>query len=179
MSLDDFTALARSRRTSLLVDTERKVPVELVQRLCDLAQWAPNHKRTWPWRFALFTQEGRAKLGEAFVADMIAVDFGDEGKRLKTRTKYQRAPAVLLVGAAAHPKPSLDEENRYSTAALIENVLLGATAAGLASFWSTPPLERSPSVLSLAGFEPDTTLIGVLYLGWPSAQVETPDRPPV
>ena len=27
---------------------------QLVQRLCRLATWAPNHKKTWPWRFALF-----------------------------------------------------------------------------------------------------------------------------
>ena len=41
----------RSRRTHLLMDPADEVPPELIERLIDLATWAPNHKRTWPWRF--------------------------------------------------------------------------------------------------------------------------------
>ena len=54
-TFEDFAGLVRSRRTHMLVDRERDVPVELVSELCELATWAPNHKKTWPWRFALFT----------------------------------------------------------------------------------------------------------------------------
>ena len=50
----DFAHLVRARRTSMLVHGQRPVPRDLVEQLCELAQWAPNHKRTWPWRFALF-----------------------------------------------------------------------------------------------------------------------------
>jgi nitroreductase len=176
--LDAFDALARARRTSLLVDTERAVPAELVDRLCTLATWAPNHKRTWPWRFACFTGQARAKLGEAFADEMVARSFGDEGKVAKTRTKYLRAPAVLVVGAARHDKPSLDAENRDAVAAGLQNLLLGATAAGLASFWSTAPLDDAAGALSLCGFDADLRLVGVVYLGWPSGAVEVPVRPP-
>jgi nitroreductase len=61
--LEHFEQLARRRRTSLFVDTERVVDDALIDRLCTLATWAPNHKRTWPWRFAAFSGSGRAKLG--------------------------------------------------------------------------------------------------------------------
>ena len=57
MTLDD---IIRRRRTSMSVLADREVPTELVHELCSLAQWAPNHKRTWPWRFALCTEIGRA-----------------------------------------------------------------------------------------------------------------------
>lgn len=144
-----------------------------------MAMWAPNHKRTWPWRFAVFTGGGRDRLGAAYVADMVAVGFGDEGKRTKTLTKYRRTPAVLLVGAASHEKPSLHDENRDAAAAGIQTLLLGATAAGLASFWSTAPLLVSPSVNLLAGFEADTRVVGVVYLGWPAGTAEPPARPPL
>ena len=84
---ESLAELVRTRRTSMFVDNEREVPAEVVEQLCELAQWAPNHKRTWPWRFALFTGNGRARLGEAFAADMVDRDFGDDAKRAKTLTK--------------------------------------------------------------------------------------------
>lgn len=177
MDFDAFADLVRSRRTSLLVDPDRAVPAELVERLCELATWAPNHKRTWPWRFAAFTGEARRKLGEAFADEMAARAFGDEGKVAKTRGKYLRAPLVLAVGYASHPKPSMAAENRDAVAAAIQNLLLGATAAGLASFWSTAALDDVPAVLALCGFEPDVRLAGVIYLGWPAGTVEVPARP--
>lgn len=162
----------------MLVEPDREVPVEVVQELCNLAIWAPNHKKTWPWRFAYFGGEGRARLGEAFVADMIDADFGDEGKRAKTLTKYLRTPNILVVGTTPHENPMLNAENRDAVAAGVQNMLLGATAIGLATFWSTPPLPDSRRVLDLCGFESDVTLTAVIYLGWPREAVPTPDRPP-
>lgn len=176
---DTIADVIRSRRTHMLVDRERDVPLDLVEQLCSLAMCAPNHKTTWPWRFAAFVGEGRARLGQEFVTDMTEVDFGDEGKRAKTLTKYTRTPAVLVVGSASHPQPQLEAENRYAVAAGIQNLLLGATAVGLTTFWSTPPLPDSKRVIELCGFEPDVTLIGVVYLGWPRTTVRTPERPPV
>jgi nitroreductase len=177
--LQQFEQLARSRRTSLIVDVDRAVDDELVDRLCTLATWAPNHKRTWPWRFAAFSGSGRGKLGAAFAADMMASGSSDEGKLAKTRSKYERAPVVVLVGSAGHDKPHLDDENRDAVAAGVQNLLLGAAAAGLASFWSSPPVTRAPTVNALAGFDPDVQLVAAVYLGWPSGAVETPERPQV
>lgn len=178
-SFDDLSALIRARRTSMMVDQAREVPLDVVEQLCSLAQWAPNHKRTWPWRFALFTGDGRRRLGEAFVADMIDRDFGDEGKRAKTLGKYLRTPATLVVGAAADPSPSRHDENRDAVAAGVQNILLGATALGLATYWGTAPLIDSPRVLELCEFESDVRIINVMYLGWATTEPEAPARPPV
>ena len=177
MDFDAFAALARARRTHMVVDRDREVPADVIEQLCRVATWAPNHKRTWPWRFASLTGGARARLGEAFVADMVDRDFGDDGKREKTRTKYTRTPNIVVVGCAAHDKPSLHEENRDAVAAAIQTLLLGATAMGLASFWSTAPLIDSPRALDLCGFAADDRIVAVIYLGHPVGTVETPARP--
>lgn len=177
MDIDSFTRLVRSRRTHMLVDRDRPVPPAVVEQLCELATWAPNHKKTWPWRFAAFTGDARLRLGEAFVADMVDRDFGDEGKRAKTLTKYARTPAVLVVAAAPHGNPALHDENAYAVAAGIQNLLLGATALGLASFWSTPPISDGPHALGLCGFDAADRIVGVVYLGWPNAEPPPVDRP--
>lgn len=176
--LDAFGGLVRARRTYMVVDQARAVPHELVDRLCELATWAPNHKKTWPWRFASLTGDARLRLGEAFVGDMIEQDVGDDGKRAKTLTKYARTPTVLVVGSAPSDHPTFHDENRDAVAAAIQNLLLGATAAGLASFWSTAPVIDSARVLDLCGFEDGTRIIGVIYLGWPVGTCEAPTRPP-
>lgn len=176
-AFDQFAQLVKSRRTSMVVDRYRAVPSDMVASLCSLGQWAPNHKRTWPWRFAECTGDGRFRLGEAYVADMIATGFGDEGKREKTRTKYARTPTVIVVGCAPSPTPHLANDDRDAVAAAVQTILLGATAMGLTSFWSTAPVTVSPSVNVLCDFPEDTRVVGLVYLGWPTGSVETPPRP--
>ena len=174
---DDFSHLVRSRRTSMIVDHDREVPPALIAELCGLASWAPNHKKTWPWRFALFTGDGRARLGETMADEMERFGFGDDVKRAKTRTKYLRTPATLVVGCTPHDDEMLHLENRDAVAAGIQNILLGATALGLASFWSTPALTQPAAVLELCDFGPDDRLVGVIYLGWAAQACPAPARP--
>jgi nitroreductase len=176
---DQAAALIRARRTSMIVDRDRPVAPELVEELCELATWAPNHKKTWPWRFAYFSGDGRKRFGETMVADMIDADFGDQGKREKTAAKYLRAPATLVVGCAPHDNEMLHTENRDAVAAGIQNILLGATGLGLATFWSTAALTSPPKVLDLCGFAPDDRIVGVIYLGWPTGAPPPPARPEV
>lgn len=160
----------------MLVDRDREVPLDLVAELCGLATWAPNHKNTRPWRFCVFTGAGRSRFGESMADDMIAVGFGDEAKQAKTRVKYLRTPTTLVVGCAPHDDEMLHAENRDAVAAGIENLLLGATTLGLASFWSTPALTQPQRTLELCGFDPDDRMVGVIYLGWSNKQSPIPDR---
>jgi nitroreductase len=174
---EDFSELVRSRRTSMIVDQARDVPLGIVDELCALASWAPNHKKTWPWRFAVFTGAGRSRLGDAMAEEMERSGSGDDVKRSKTRTKYLRTPVTLVVGCAPHENEMLHAENRDAVAAGIQNMLLGATALGLASFWSTPAITRPPAVLDLCGFAPDDRLVAMIYLGWATQDCPAPGRP--
>ena len=135
MTLNDremggFAELARSRRTSMVVDRELAVPRAIVEQLCELAQWAPNHKRTWPWRFAVAEGDGRARLGNT-IADAMELHGDPSEKIAKARTKYLRTPSVLVVGSAAGDSDTRTEENRDAVAAGVQNILLAATAIGL------------------------------------------------
>lgn len=160
----------------MLVDKQRPVPRDIVCQLCELAQWAPNHKRTWPWRFAIAEGEARARLGNVIADAMHA--HGDPPEKVdKARTKYLRVPAMLVVGAAPGDSPLRTAENRDAAAAGIENILLAATSHGLASYWSTCPKGSNDVVAELCGFEPGTHITGLIYLGWATSTVEPPPRP--
>jgi nitroreductase len=176
MTPDEFAALVRSRRTSMLVDKDRAVPEQLVEELCELAQWAPNHKRTWPWRFALVDGDGRARLGNV-IADAMVAHGDPEEKVAKTRGKYMRTPCTLIVGSAAGDTENRTAENRDAVAAGIQNLLLAATAHGLATYWGSCPLGANDDVAELCGFETGTHIAAIIYLGWPTDTVAAPPRP--
>lgn len=176
--LETLARIIRSRRTSMLVDRDREVPLHLVERLCELAQWAPNHKRTWPWRFSLVVGEGRAALGATIAGAMEA--HGDPIEKVtKTRTKYLRTPATLVVGSAAGDTPHRTAENRDAVAAGIQNLLLAATTMGLATYWGSCPDGSHAPVSELCSFPADTHISALLYLGWAAGNVEAPVRPAV
>jgi nitroreductase len=170
--------LIRARRTQMFVDKEREVPHALVAELCDLAQWAPNHKRTWPWRFALLEGDARARLGEA-IADVMAGLGDPESKVAKTRTKYTRTPGLLVLGTIPGDSELRTAENRDAGAAGMQNLLLGATAAGLATYWGSVAKGANDVVVEQCGFEAGTHIVGMVYLGWPVDTVDAPERPPV
>ncbi len=168
-------ALLAARRTSLRMDPEREVDRATIGELCRLATFAPNHHRTEPWRFAVFTGDGRRTLGDLLAGELARA--GEPPERVaKTRGKYLRAPAMVLVGSAPGPDPLTTDENRDAVAAAVQNLLLAATARNLASFWSSVAAPRSAALLELCGFEPGTVVIAAVYLGHPTAPCPTPGR---
>ena len=177
-TMRSFADLARLRRTSMVVDKQRMVPRSTVEQLCELAQWAPNHKRTWPWRFTVAEGGGRARLGET-IADAMELHGDPPEKVAKARTKYLRTPSVLIVGSAAGDSDTRTLENRDAVAAGVQNILLGATSMGLASFWGSCPRGANDAVAELCGFEQGTHVAALIYLGWATDSAAAPERPPV
>jgi len=176
-SLLDFERLATRRRTNLRMDVDRPVPPELVDRLCRLAMWAPNHKKTWPWRFATFTGDGRSRLGNTIADALDPATFDKPEKIEKYRVKYLRAPLMLAIGTAPAESDIRHAENRDAVSAGVQNLLLGATAAGLASFWASIIPDADAAVAELCGWEPGTRTVAVIYLGWPTGETPAPERP--
>jgi nitroreductase len=172
----DLAELIRRRRTSMLVDKERPVPHDMLRDLCELAVWAPNHKRTWPWRFAIADGDARARLGEV-VADAMQRHGDPPQKVEKARTKYLRTPVTVVVGSAPGDSHLRTAENRDAVAAGIQIMLLAATEQGLASYWGSCPKGANDVVAELCGFEPDTHISALIYMGWATTTVESPGRP--
>jgi nitroreductase len=174
--LSSFEAIASQRRSSLRVDPDKAVPDDLVDRLIVLAATAPNHKRTFPWRFRIISGSARAQLGEALAQDLIEAGR-DQTKIEKARSKYLRAPVLIAVASIADEDATLTAENRDAVSAAIQTLLLGATAAGLASYWSTGAAMTSVRLRDFCGFDATDTTVGLVYLGWSIGDPPPIDRP--
>jgi len=178
MDFAAFSALVRSRRTRLTMDPEKNVDRATIERLCAEATWAPCHRLTWPWRFSVFTGDSRRTLGDV-AADAMAAHGDAAAKVDKTRTKFMRAPVLVVVGTEPGSSDLETAENRDAVAAGVQTFLLGATALGLATFWSSCPKGANDPVARLAGFVDGTHVTAMIYVGWPVGEPPSSERPPV
>lgn len=164
-----------ARRTSLLIDPDSPVAVADVEALIAAATWAPNHKRTWPWRFTVISDGARDRFGAALAAAAEAAGAAPAAVE-KVRGKYRRSPVVVLVWCRASEDPHRHAEDRDAVAAATQNLLLAATARGLASQWASLGEALVPAASEFADVD-DDDLVALVYLGWPTGQVAVPPRP--
>ncbi len=178
MNFESLRELIRARRTDMMVDKDRALDSGTLEKLCELAMWAPNHKMTFPWMFAAVTGDARARLSNC-TADAMAREGDKPEKVAKARTKFQRAPVILIVGTEPGDTQLRTEENRDAVSAGIQNILLGATTLGLASFWSSCPKGVNEDVANFCNFKPGTHITAMIYLGHPQREAPVLERPPV
>ncbi len=176
-----FSELARRRRSNLRMDPDRPIAEAVIDELLAIAATAPNHHRTHPWRFRIITGEGRRGLGDALASRLLADPDPDPtiqtARVAKARSKYLRAPVMVVVAARSGTDEVTTLENRDAVSASIQTLLLAATDHGLASLWSTGEAARCVEVASFCGFDPTDTVLGLIYLGWPTAELEPVERP--
>ena len=178
MTPEELENLISARRSNLLIDASKEVDSALVDRIVSSAQWAPNHKRTWPLRVAIITGNSRRTLGDT-IADAMAVHGDDEMKVAKTRGKFMRSPIIIVVASAEGATTNETEENRYAVAAGVQNMLLMAESFGLAALWGSPAKGANGAITSLCSMESTDHVMGIIYVGWPTQSVAAPLRPNV
>src|SRR5688572_4911187 len=136
----------RERRSNLNVDGERPVPPELVDELLELASWAPNHYRTNPFKFVVLTGAARGRIGEIAAGQVARKPDAKEPVVERQRVQFMRAPTVIVAASAPDEDPIKHFENKYTVSAGVQNILLGAQAAGLAAAWRSGPAMVDPEV---------------------------------
>ena len=176
MSPDELAALIAARRSNIFIDDSSVVSDEQIEQLITAAQWAPNHKRTWPLRVAVVRGESRRTLG-GVIADAMAKRGDDEAKVEKTRTKYLRSPLVLVIASAIGDSDSETEENKYAVAAGIQNLLLMAEAQQLAALWGSPAKGANDAITQFCQMEPTNHVLGIIYVGAPAKSAPSVERP--
>jgi nitroreductase len=176
MSPDALEALIHRRTSGMTIDRERPVERSMVERIVRAAQAAPNHRKTRPLRVAVLQGASRLDFG-ATVAAVMEARGEDAAKVDKTRTKYGRAPVVLVVASAPGASALETAENSYAVAAGIQNMLLMIEAFGLTALWSTPATGAEAETNSFCGFPEGTAPIGLVYLGHGTRDTPSKDRP--
>jgi nitroreductase len=159
----DLEEAIRGRRTHKAYGPD-PVERELLEQLFDLARWAPNHHLTNPWRFRVVGPDSLAALKRAAGPEAAA--------------KLDRAPTLVCASVKLTGDPVQDEEDLCAAACAVYIVLLAAHARGLAGYWRTPGVLRTPDGAAAVGMEPDELFVGLIHLGSARQEKTPPDRLP-
>ncbi|MBI3162318.1 MAG: nitroreductase [Chloroflexi bacterium] len=156
-------------------------PRELIRKLLDAGNQAPNHHKVRPGRFIVLTGNSRNKLGDVFAVSQLDrhPDLLQEALD-KARALPLRAPVIIAVGV---DKPSeakvLEVENLSAVSAACQNILLAAHALGLGAIWRTGDWAHYPKVKEYLGLAVDQHIAGFIYVGYPEFESEPAARPSV
>jgi coenzyme F420-0:L-glutamate ligase / coenzyme F420-1:gamma-L-glutamate ligase len=192
MKVPEFVEQRRSIRAFLPAPVDRRVLDTLVEAAC-LAP-APHHSR--PWRFVVIdTGDAKAALahgmGARWQADLVGDGVAPERATALVDASYAKistAPALVLACLTWDGLDRYPDEHRQraewgmallSLGAAVENLMLSAADAGLASCWVAAPIfcpEAARDALQL----PDAWLPHALVLiGHPDPSYVARERPPV
>jgi nitroreductase len=148
----------------------RIIPDEQVDKLLALADWAPTHGRTEPWRFLVYAGEALKEFGKVH-ADLYWQHTAEDKRQAATYEKLlhnvdKASHLVVAVMKRGENVKIPQVEEMAATSAAIQNMLLGATALGIASFWSTGGMTHSPALIDYLGFDTEDIIMGLIFLGY-------------
>ncbi len=152
--------------------TGEKIHDSLIEEMLEMANWAPTHGYTEPWRFTVFAEDGLATLGD-FMAnldqpDKNADDFNaTRFNRLRNRT----LKCSHIIGIGMHPanNPKVPEiEEVCSVAMAVQNMWLAVHAMGLGAYWGTGKLVFTDEMREFLGLEKGDKSLGLFYIGKPA-----------
>ena len=139
-----------------------------IHQLLTLADWAPTHAHTEPWRFVVFANNAVQQFcrdhAEMYKHNTQKFETAKYEKLLHNADKASHLIAVYMK-RGSNPKITFMEEV-CATAAAVQNILLGASSLHIAALWSTGGLTYHTAMKHYFGLQDEDQMIGFLYLGY-------------
>ena len=189
------TELVAGRRSVRRYD-ERTIAPVLVEELLRLATHAPSAHNRQPWRFAVLSDAlhkeklasamgerlRRDRLGDGDAHDAIEADVN------RSHARITSAPVVVVACMTLEDVDSYPDPRRrqaeyqmaaQSTAMAVQNLLLGAHAAGLGACWMCAPLFCGDVVQEALGLPRQWLPQALITLGQPAGVDKPRSRRPL
>ncbi len=152
-----------------------------IDTILTVASRVPDHGKLTPWRFIVFSGDGRLAAGEA-IAAVFRADHPEA--RLEhvemERTRLARAPLVIAVVSRAGPHVKIPEwEQVLSAGAAAMSLVFAAHALGYAANWITEWYAYDRRVLEALGLAAHEKIAGFVHIGRPAQPPVDRPRPPL
>ena len=177
----ELTEAIKGRR-SIRKFKAQGVPREKLEKILNLALWAPSGMNRQDWFFLVVQGQKKDEMlkicGSAFEVFRPRLEkvFADKPKIVEGMKQffqtYGGAPVFILAYAG---KGSADQWDTNSTAVAIQNLMLAAHAEGLGTVWTDGILVKEAEINALMGVE-GRKLVAVLPVGYPDEAPRVPPR---
>lgn len=141
------------------------IPEKVLNEILSAASFAPNHKRTKPWRFKVYRGEEKNAFGKVLAAaykNNTPPALFLEKKYLDISDKVAKSDTVLAI--VVNFSGLLPEwEEVAATAMAVQNIYLTCTANKVGCYWSTP--EMKDQISECLALEENQKCYGLFYMG--------------
>ena len=177
----ELSEVIKGRRSVRRFKTE-PVPKDVIEKILELAQWAPSAMNRQDWRFIVVEGEKKEALlkitATAFdhFKPILEKNFPDKPKVIEASKRffetYGGAPIIILAYGGHFPTGDADP---YSVALAVQNLLLAAHDANLGAVWADAAVfYKEKEINELMGME-GRKLVCLIPVGYPD---ETPKAAP-
>lgn len=189
--IDGFEELVRRRRTIRGYDRDRDVPEEYIQKILDIARWAPSGGNGQPWEFIVIRDpEMRQRIVDLWVKQnqtKIEMERAVRGKAGRMGGGFRNAPVYIVVVGdprvdQCYPIRTREEKgNQHYISGLASAVLLihlAATSLGVGSQWVSDANSPYMSTMLKAwlGIPDNLRIYELIPIGYPVRHPEAPPR---
>lgn len=160
--------------------TNKEIPIDVIEKILESANYAPTHKLTQPWRFTIIRKNAKAKLGTELgriYKEVIPTEKFLQKKYDSFAQKTSQANVIIAICIQFHEDKVPNWEEIAATACAVQNMALTAEALNVGAYWSSPALiEHLGSFLDLGENE---KCYGLFYMGYHNAEPREAKRTPM
>lgn len=180
MDHEELFQIIKNRRSVMPVQySEEKISNGELMRIMESANWAPNHKKTEPWRFRVIEGAAKQRFAEFMVEKYLEATLPEaqsERKKAGIIEKCLRSDKIILICMkASHQLPEWEELAAVSMA--VQNMWLMCTAMKIGSYWSSPGAISGMN--KFTPLEEDEKCFGIFYMGRLAGTLHEGMRKPV
>ena len=163
------------RTTKPALFNGNKIPDVQVEQLLELADWAPTHTYSEPWRFVVYSGNRVnefSKQHALLYQQFTPADKFMQGKFDSIIANGENASHIIIciMKRTNQKLPAIEEIAAASCA--IQNILLGATALGIATLWGTGGMILHPAMKNHFQLDEADEIMGQLFLGYSDEKIE-------
>lgn len=142
-----------------------EITEEALAEIVNSATFAPNHKRTKPWRLRIFKGEEKNRLGKKLAEIYKQTAYPKAFLEKKYLDIYEKAEkSNVIITISVNFSGLVPEwEEIAATAMAVQNMYLTATAHEIGCYWSTPGMINYLN--EFLCLEENQKCIGLFYLG--------------
>ena len=161
----------------------KKIPDQQINQLLSLANWAPTHGYTEPWRFVVYSGDAVQQFCHQHAEmykDNTPPEKFNPAKYQKQQHNGDKTSHIIAVYMQRGNNPNITAlEETCATAAAVQNILLGAEALGISILWSTGGAVLQPAMKDYLGLDEEDLVIGLLYMGYTDEPATPGKRTPI
>lgn len=172
--------ITHRRTTKVNFMNGEKIADEEIAKLLELADSAPTHGRTEPWRFIVY----KDKSLQQFCADHAQLYWETTDEKVRTETKrtsiqnqYKNASHLIITYMKRTENARIPAQEEYAAVcAAVQNMQIGATALGIACIWSTGGATYKPEMKKYLALQKEDEMVALLFLGKSDKEAGLPVR---